>query len=166
LGYLPGSSFDTAYAINADGTTIVGSSGYRAVRWSSDVPQLLGSVPSMPYSNASAISGDGRIIAGSWFNPGVSSGTFVWTEATGMVDLETLLASRGVDVTGWDFFEIKGISADGSSLIAFGSVDGELAGILVTDFAVPEATPLSAAVSLLGFGVASTWLRARRQRLA
>jgi hypothetical protein len=83
-----------------------------------------------------------------------------------MLDIEELLASRGVDMAGWNFESINGISADGSALIAFGTRNGEPVGILVTDFAVPEASPLSATASLLAFGVASSWLRVRRQRQA
>ncbi|MBN9690705.1 MAG: hypothetical protein J0M24_10740 [Verrucomicrobia bacterium] len=166
LGFLPGSTFDGAYALSADGTAIAGVSDAQAVRWLGDVPQALGSLPGTLFSSANAVSGDGQIIGGTTFDSSFSPTAFIWSQATGMLDIEELLASRGVDMAGWNFESINGISADGSALIAFGSRNGEPVGILVTDFAVPEASPLSATASLLAFGVASSWLRIRRQRQA
>ncbi|MBL9175720.1 MAG: hypothetical protein JNL10_19410, partial [Verrucomicrobiales bacterium] len=159
LGSLSGSTFDGAYAVSADGGTIAGSSGGQAVRWTSDEPQALGSLPGMSFSMATAVSGNGHVIAGNY-----SGGAFVWTEATGILDFKGLLGSRGVDVADWEFFGINGMSADGSSLVGFGAFGGEVVGILVTDLAVPEITPTAAAVGLLGFAVASSWYRNRRQR--
>jgi probable HAF family extracellular repeat protein len=103
LGFLPGSTFDGAYALSADGTTIAGVSDAQAVRWSGDVPQALGSLPGTLFSSANAVSGDGQIIGGTTFDSSFSPTAFIWSQATGMLDIEELLASRGVDMAGWSF---------------------------------------------------------------
>ena len=160
LGSLPGSTFDGAYAVSADGNTVAGASGGQAVRWTSETPQPLGALPGMSYSVATTVSRNGEVIAGNY-----SGGTFIWSQSSGSVDFKGLLASRGLDVAGWEFFGINGMSADGSTLVGFGSFGGDPAGFMVTGLAVPELAPTAtvAALGLLGFAAASSRYRNRRR---
>jgi probable HAF family extracellular repeat protein len=165
LGSLPGSAQDSAYAVSADGATIVGESRSEPVRWVGGVAYALGAIPGSPYGIASSVTDDGRMIGGGWFDQNYDfGGGFVWTEPTGTLDLASLLVSQGVDMTDIRILQLMDMSADGSSLVAWGLKGNEYGAILITDFAVPEAQPLSGAASLLAFGVASSWLRLRRQR--
>jgi uncharacterized membrane protein len=76
-------------------------------------------------SVATGISDDGQVVVGfvaprpiayldaSGFDFGIDCRPFVWTGATGMQDLNQVLANAGVDLTGINLFAITGISTDG-----------------------------------------------------
>jgi len=78
------------------------------------------------FSKALAVNADGSIVAG-FSNP---TGTFenhafMWTESSGMVDLNTFLPTLGVDLSGWTLTEASGLSADGSAITGYGAFNGQ-----------------------------------------
>ena len=131
-----------ARAVNDDGTIVVGwsydpANAMRvAAKWVWDGnawnEELLGILPNTPigplggWSYATAISGDGSVILGT--NRFIDNGPFstqtgfIWTQATGMVDVLDLLDDNGIELP--DGFQIDGLTAvtpDGSKIVGFGS---------------------------------------------
>jgi uncharacterized membrane protein len=66
LGVLPGDELahGFAYGVSGDGNTVVGSSGLRAVKWTSPAAEALPLLTTTTYSYAQAISRDGSTIVG------------------------------------------------------------------------------------------------------
>jgi probable HAF family extracellular repeat protein len=143
LGTIDSSGGDSrAHAISFDGSVVVGwsstNNGIRAFRWTeSDGMLNLGIVPpagTFPTSNAFAVSGDGQVIGGE------SNGSaFLWTDTGGMVDLKTWLLGQGTDLTGWShFYDVYGLSFDGSTIAGRGVFNGVTQGYVINLQAVPE----------------------------
>jgi len=86
LGFLPGSNASMAYAISADGSTVVGQGG-QAWRWSATTGMVgLGFlVPSLHYSATIAVNSNGSVIVGIGEPHGGGYQAFRWTATTGMV---------------------------------------------------------------------------------
>ncbi len=122
LGFLPDpyELFPTpsshAQGISADGSTVVGRSGYEAFRWTKS-----GGMVALPgfENDAFGVSADGSVIAGSSFvvNDTLNDWTWVaarWTESGG----RALLG----DLPGGNFqSEALGVSANGSVVVGYGS---------------------------------------------
>lgn len=149
--------FSAGIAVSHDGSVVAGMSyladgdfsAYpRAIRWTADGGmQDLGVLPGTTGSWADAISGDGSVVAGPCVDDDWSpQRAFIWTAETGMVDLNSRLASLGVDMTGWTLTDVRGLSADGSSMTGWGVFNGEQRAWLVT--ALPE--PASLAMLAIG----------------
>ncbi|MBS1721957.1 MAG: hypothetical protein JSS66_03000 [Armatimonadetes bacterium] len=88
LGVLPGGAFSDAYAVSADGNSVVGGSdsalGYHAYLWTApngmtDLGVLTGSDTSL----ATAISGDGKTVVG-YSRSSSGDRAFRWTQGGGM----------------------------------------------------------------------------------
>jgi probable HAF family extracellular repeat protein len=127
LGDLAGGSFNSqAYGISADGSVIVGLSesanGFEAFRWTSGGGMVgLGDLAGGSFvSSATAVNADGSVIVGASIS---ANGTeaFRWTQADGMQSIRALLVSAGVDMTGWDLVEARGVSADGRTIAGSGT---------------------------------------------
>lgn len=154
LGDLPGGPFESeAFAISADGTTVVGRSrsapdqgtnqSVEAFRWTLAGGMVgLGDLdPTVVFSWASDVSADGSVIVG------VSDTAFVWTQASGMVPF--------VDTSGaFTGLAAASLSADGSAIagpahpvtggmvaMRWTSATGAVnLGALPNDFGVPDAS--------------------------
>lgn len=142
LGYLPtlpGSTpASSAEAANADGSVIVGWSrssaaglnGQEAFRWVRGVGmQPLGDLPGgAVFSAGYAVTPDGSVVVGRAsiqgscgpFGCGSEGRAFIWTEATGMRDIQELLSAANIDLTGWRLQEARGVSADGRVVVGNG----------------------------------------------
>jgi uncharacterized membrane protein len=132
LGDLPGDGSGSAgFAISADGNTAIGSSnsanGFEAFRWTAQSGMVgLGQLPGGSAGSSDdtpfAVSGDGSVIVGSATSPTAPSNyeAFVWDADHGMQGLQALLAGYGVDTTGWDLIEARGISDDGLTIAGWG----------------------------------------------
>jgi len=81
----------------------------------------LGIVPGTLESTALSTNGDGSVVGGRCpVTPSVTIAS-LWTAATGMVDVNTLLSNAGTDLTGWRLVEVRGVNGDGS-IVAGGAV--------------------------------------------
>ena len=157
LGDLPGGSFSSlTRGVSADGSTVVGdgnsASGPEAFRWdSTNGMQGLGDLAGGEFlSVANGVSADGSTVVGN----GVStSGTeaFRWDSTDGMQSLQVLLTSLGLDLTGWQLHEAVGVSADGNTIVGFGTNPGRSLEAFIA--VIPEpSTALLIALGLVGLG--------------
>lgn len=143
LGTLRGGSYSEAIAADADGSVVVGFSasrnGDRAFRWTGGTMSDLGTLGGYPYSYARDVSGDGSIVVGYATDGSIevvpASGSnvttghaFLWSSATGMVDLNSYLPTLGIDLTDWELREARGISPDGTTIVGWGWHDDALNG--------------------------------------
>lgn len=73
------------------------------------------------WSVAKAASADGSVIVGDPFQ-GSGDCTFIWEAQHGIRSLhEVLINDYGLDLTGWQLSEARGISADGNTIVGFGT---------------------------------------------
>jgi uncharacterized membrane protein len=138
-----------AGAITPDGKVIVGYNyalaGNIGYRWT----QATGFVSLDPngnpaiLTNPTAVSADGSTIAGWWYPAGEQT-AFVWDAQDGIRSLDQVLTSKGVNVTGWDFREVTGMSADGTVVVGIGTHNNNQVGFYAS--LVPEPTTFSVCV--------------------
>jgi probable HAF family extracellular repeat protein len=126
-----------AYAVTTDGSVVVGGpdSNGNAFLWTQaggmqELGTLPGTVsaPGIVGTAATGVSDDGQVVVGTagvypllnfvgWnftpFGYDLNSRPFVWTAATGMQDLNDILANAGVDLTGITLLGLTGVSTDG-----------------------------------------------------
>lgn len=151
LGDFPGGTYSsTAYAISADGLTIVGESNgasSAAFRWTSGGGmQDLGIASA--YSSAFGLSGDGSVIVGYYDNAGHTE-AFRWTSG-GYVGLGT---------GGYTHSFAFDVSDDGSTIVGHASGAGQNrayawtagGGMLLLDY-LPGSSPVSQAFGVSGNG--------------
>jgi uncharacterized membrane protein len=94
--------------------------------------QNLGSLPGFSNSVATGVSDDGSVVVGIaaprplnyrdpiGFDIDIDCIPFVWTAATGMQNLNQMLANAGVEMTGVTLFAITGMSTDGQCVTGVG----------------------------------------------
>ena len=143
-----------AFAVSADGSTIVGWAGPtdRAFKWTlASGPVELGALGD--WSRALDVSADGRIIVGE-----AENGAFIWDPDHGIRSLKSVLTATGLDLTGWNLSGAAAISADGSIITGYGLNPAGQSESWIARIDVPEPTTLP-----LLF-LASTCLR-RRSRM-
>ena len=131
LGFLPGGVISAAEGVSDDGSVVVGFSStangifsWEAFRWAAGVMTTLGLCPastSLTESRAAAVSGDGSLVVGSCgLSPSdfyIPFKPFVWTAATGLLDLEDVLEGAAVDLQGVDLRSATDVSSDGSVIV-------------------------------------------------
>ena len=123
-----GVNYNRALAISPDGSTIAGVTGTAMIAtlatiWdSAGNPTTLGTLgPSDQFSYAYDVSSHGSAVVGTSISTVNSTNrAFLWRPGTGMVDLNTYLASRGVDLTGWVLTSATGVSFDGRIIVGKG----------------------------------------------
>lgn len=120
------------FAINADGSVIVGYVGSGASMWRNGTFHDLGLLPGGTFATAYSVSGDGKVVAGLADDANGDTTAFIWSAATGMMDLQTFLADKGVATDGWDLQFVAGSSHDGSTLTGGGTFGGNDRGWVVT----------------------------------
>jgi len=121
LGVLPGAVHTMPHAMSRDGRVVVGQSGTEAFRWSEASGIVgLGHLPGDQGSFAMAVSDDGAVIVGKSFFADGQVESFVWTEADGLRSLRDLLASSGVDVSGWQNLAAEALSGNGNAIVGRG----------------------------------------------
>lgn len=156
LGSLSGWSAETRPSdVNFDGSVIVGaagdvSGGWRAFRWTSDsIMMNLGVLNGMTNSSADAVSADGQVVVGtSWNSAGVNA-AFMWTPSLGLADLNVLLPSIGIDLSGWSLQHATGVSSDGSVITGWGRFNGQQRAFVVTN--IPSPGGVCVVVASVGF---------------
>ncbi len=116
-----------AFDVSDDGSVVVGvstsPSGYRVFRSAGGALQNLGAAPDDNQTEATHVSGDGSIVVIDGrlgLGGSISLGARIWTLASGMRDLKTVLVDdHGLSLTGWTLGEVW-ISADGRVLVGNG----------------------------------------------
>jgi uncharacterized membrane protein len=141
-----------ARAVSYDGSIIAGEVGGNACRWLPDRSiQSLGTLATGNYSAGAAVSADGSVIVGA-----SGSQAFIWDATNGMRSLQQVLADAGVNVSGWTLSTAMGISADGKTIVGYGTdPSGYTEGWVAT---IPEP----ACLSLLALGGLAVMRRKRK----
>ena len=126
LGDLAGGAVRSeAIGMSADGSTIVGVStsalGGEAFLWTAGGGMVpLGDLAGGGFSsNASDASANGSVIVGRGLTAAGNT-AFIWDSVNGMRPVQDVLASFGVDLTGWRLTDVTGISDDGRILTGIG----------------------------------------------
>jgi probable HAF family extracellular repeat protein len=133
LGDLAGGAFFSfANGVSADGSVVVGhgtnaASSSEAFRWTSGGGMVgLGDLAGGTFnSRAQGVSADGSVVVG--FGTSASgSVAFIWDAVNGMRSLQDVLVNDyGLDLTGWLLGSAVGISADGTSIVGYGTHNGQ-----------------------------------------
>lgn len=170
LGALPATNiYSFANEISADGSVIVGGSNTGAAndrvafRWTQSGGMVgLGDLPGGSVnSQAMDVSADGSVVVGI-SDSGVPD-SFVWTAASGMLNLRDVLAAGGATgFENWTSLHAFGISGDGSTVVGYGRNPNGQDEAFVANIKVPEPAAVSIAVS----GVGAFAARRRRVPLA
>lgn len=164
LGHLGGARWTRLFNLSADGSTAVGWSmnanfNIEAYRWTADTGMVaLGAFNPGAYSFesfATDASADGSIVIGSSRAPD-NHRAFIWTESTGMLDLQTYLTDKfGMDFGGWTLQEARSISDDGTVITGFGyNPSGGREGWVAV-------IPTPSTLAMLSFGMLATTRRRR-----
>jgi len=119
----------------------------------------LGDLPGGNFSSfANGVSGDGSVVVGRGTSASGEE-AFRWTSSGGMRNLQDVLTTDfGLNLTGWQLSEAKGISADGLTIVGYGTnpsgqYEGWIARLNATSStSTPEPSSVFAIglVSLLG----------------
>ena len=178
LGTMPGGSYSLGYGVSADGTAVVGygdGTGFsqHAFRWTSAGMEDLGTLPGGTSSLMLwGVSADGAVVVGYGDGTGFGNHAFRWTAATGMRDLNTLLADAGVNMTGITLDAAYDVSANGQFIVGQGNFSGATHAYIVRYFdneGTPIAgltTPGAVQESINGLGDARFGLMAQEHGLA
>jgi len=162
LGDLAGGSSESiANATCTDGSVIVGYGnsvlGVEAFMWmDGDGMVGLGDLDGGGFESvANAVSSAGDVVVGYGTS---ASGTeaFLWREASGMRSLQTYLEDDlGLDLTGWTLTSAEGISANGGTIVGWGTNPSgqEEAWLATIPVPEPSATLLQGAAILVLMGV-------------
>jgi probable HAF family extracellular repeat protein len=123
----------SAYAVSGDGSIVAGEGrlgtpqiGTEAFVWTASTGLVgLGDLPGgFNGSGARGISADGTTVVG-WSGAPNGLEAFVWRRESGIVNLRELLVSYGVPgLTGWTYVTAEGVSADGTTIVGWGTNPG------------------------------------------
>lgn len=122
-----------ANAISRDGTKVGGwsqspSAARQGTIWASANPTVPQAVPFFGtdnYDEILALNGDGSVAAGYGSVGGANKHAIIWDATNGTRDFKTwLITQYGLDLTGWTFTDVKGMSADGKVIAGNGTYNG------------------------------------------
>jgi probable HAF family extracellular repeat protein len=133
IGTLNGGDQTRAFAVNADGSVIVGDAfdgpggPFRAIRWTAASGIVsLGTLPNGSGSTALAVNADGSVVVGFGSQGANPQRGFRWTQASGMQTIEEWLRANGVNVAADMGVSIAtGVDASGNVVVGF--IEGPLA---------------------------------------
>ena len=112
---------------------------------------MLGSLPDHEgYSEGLGVSLDGQVVVGlargfivptcgDWVDD--HNVAFIWDPANGMRELKSVLVGYGLDLTGWELYEARSISSDGTVICGIGTHNGVAEGWVAT---IGRLGPMSA----------------------
>jgi probable HAF family extracellular repeat protein len=126
----------SAAGVSENGQIIAGVSGTNAYRWTqAGGLQDLGVLPGFQRMTITGMTPDGSAIVG--YASIASFPTFIneaviWTQATGMVGLESYLNAQGVSTTDWELQFGFGVSANGRAFVGLGAFQGQERGFIVS----------------------------------
>lgn len=121
MGLAPNATTSAATAMSHNANVIAGTlgiaQGAKCARWTAATGwEVLSGLPDCESCNARSITSNGLVIVGDYTPVGATSRSFVWTQALGAVDLDTLLRSLGTIPT-WSLSQCTDISDDGTKAI-------------------------------------------------
>jgi len=148
-------SWLTAYAVSADGTTVVGSADaagntVHGFRWTAG-----GGMVALPnragrQAEALGVSGDGSVVVGYDQDNNWNLEAILWDGNAGPRPLADILThDYGIDLTGWTLEGATGISDDGTVIVGSGINPLGRNEAWIANLAVPEPTSLPLLASLL-----------------
>jgi autotransporter-associated beta strand protein len=125
LGTLPYGTWSDAYAVNSDGSVVVGAatSGQQTFqfRWKRGLGmESLGGLPDAQHSFTTDVSGNGSVVVG--YSDQIATR---WTSDDGMQPLSVWLSSNGVDMSGWSHLATTMVNADGTVYAGTGIFNGQ-----------------------------------------
>ena len=127
LGFLPGGNTSYAQGVSGDGSVVVGYSSHdfsgedQAFRWTNGTMKGLGFLQGGDQSYASAANADGSVVVGYGLNNNRMYRTVRWTRSGGMRAIDDLLIAAGVNITDWQLNQATGVSADGTTIVGYGT---------------------------------------------
>ena len=127
LTVLPGlsgqSGSASAYAVSADGSTVVGTASQQMVMWRNGQITVLGGGTPGRAMLGNAVNADGSVICGYNNSP---DGASIWTQATGLMRFSDYVRQAGIVLPeGLSIHRVTGISADGTVFSAWGDMFGD-----------------------------------------
>lgn len=127
---MPSTGSSAAYATNADGSVVVGTSYAQdstggAFRWTAESGMVaLDALPGDKWASARGVSADGSVMVGTSSrrkDDADSQGrAVIWDEAHGVRRLDKVLSELGADMAGVTPVNLVGVSADGSIVVGNG----------------------------------------------
>jgi uncharacterized membrane protein len=133
-----GTPVSEAGAVSGDGNCVVGGgNNFEAWKWNFDTGISNISHPNSSFSfrgSSTAVNQDGSVIVGFYRpfpGPAVFGEGFIWTEATGRIELNAYVASLGMDTQGIIFALPLGISNDGTSIVGLGRLGNAQVGFMI-----------------------------------
>jgi hypothetical protein len=124
------------------------------------------------FSAATSSSADGSVVVGA-ATSSTGSEAFAWDETNGMRAVRQILIDQGIDMTGWDLAQANGISADGLTIVGYGTnplgfneawiatIPEPGTALAVPALGLPEKFVLASC--LIGFALFATLRRTRRK---
>lgn len=122
LGPIPDMVNHVAMGISSDGSTVIGmrtGANPSMYRWK-DGGAIAIDPPGGGFIMPLGVDADGSRIVGAC-SAGSGAVAFLWTQATGVRTLASVLAATGTDLSGWQLESAIGISDDGSVIMGSGS---------------------------------------------
>jgi len=118
------------------------------------------------WSEARGVSSDGSVIVGCG-NSASGMEAFLWDDVNGMRNLRTVLVDSGLDLTDWQLTSATGISADGLTIVGYGTnPSGQTEGWIATNISSGEPIPEPSTIVLFSIGgfsiLAYVWRRRKR----
>lgn len=171
-----GGKSSSATHVTGDGSVVVGSwittgNLQRAFRWEDGAAEDLGSLGGVfrgVSAAATAVSSDGAVVVGYSYTTANLPHAFRWTGATGMQDLNTLLSSAGVNMSGIVLGNANAMTGDGQFITGEGTFSGVGRAYLVRyyDGVGGISDPESVQQSVNDLGAARAGVMAQQQGLA
>ncbi len=139
LGVPAGFISSDGYAISGNGMVVVGTgksspATYAGVRWTQqNGMQSLGTLDGYAATTMLGLNYDGSLAVGrsTLTLGGYDHHAVLWSQATGLVDLNTYLPTVGVNLAGWILKQASGISAQGDRICGWGWHNNETRGWVV-----------------------------------
>lgn len=170
LGDLSGGpDFSIAWSISPSGKYIVGQSesadGTLAFIWDAvhGMRELQDIPSSTPFQIATSVSDQGVVVG--YLATSGQAEAFLWTEATGMVNLRAYMINQfglSTQLADWQLTESTGISADGRTIVGWGSGPAPSMSQQAWVISIPE--PSSIVLALGGLFAAVFWQSRREGR--
>ena len=166
LGDLAGGGFSSiAFDVNASGNVVVGegttASAFEAFRWVDGVGMSsLGGLPGFFQSRANGVNAAGNIVVGFSDGPAGQEAVY-WQDGVGMEALSTVLATAGVNMTGWMLYDARGVDDTGNIVTGYGAFGGNTVAFIANVVTGGVTTPAA-----LASGLGSAVIPARQTQSA